>query len=52
MYYIHNIIFAYRKVASKGLSQLVAHQNTFRMFIKGKFDAHVCTVTFEQKFPK
>ena len=31
----------YRKVASSRLSRLVAHQSIFRMFMKGKFDAHV-----------
>ena len=31
----------YRKVASSGLSRLVAHLRIFRLFIKGKFDAYV-----------
>ena len=35
------LYFAYSKVASSRLSWLVAHPSTFRMFMKGKFDAYV-----------
>ena len=31
----------YRKVASSGMSRLVAHPSNFRMFMKGKFDSYV-----------
>ena len=32
----------YRKVASSGLSRLVAHFHIFRLFMKGNFDALYC----------
>ena len=38
--FIHTY-YAYHKVESSRLSQLVAHPSTFRMFMKGKFDAYV-----------
>ena len=55
-YFFHNNFgefqSTYRKVASSRLSRLVARPSIFRMFMKGKFDAYLCTVTFGQKFPK
>ena len=35
------LFYRLRKVASSRLTQLVAHQSIFRVFIKGKFDAYV-----------
>ena len=46
--YVNN----YSKVASSALFRLVAHFWIFRLFMKGKFDAYLCTVTFCQKSPK
>ena len=39
--YIVSLLFAYRKVASSGLSRLVAQLRIFRLFMKGKFDGYV-----------
>ena len=47
----HNVNI-YRKVASSRLSRLVAHPSIFRLFMKGKFDAYVSTVTFVTKSSK
>ena len=43
---------SYHIVASSSMSWLVAHFQTFRRLMKGKFDAYLCTVTFGQKVPK
>ena len=44
--------FSYCKVASSRLSRLVAHLRIFRLFVMGKIDAYVHTVTFGQKSSK
>ena len=41
-----------RKFPNRTTSWLVAHTMIFRLFMKGKFDAYVATVTFDQKGPK
>ena len=41
-YYIDtDCLYDYRKVASRSTSRLVAHPRSFKLFMKGKFDAYV-----------
>ena len=46
------LIAKYCRVMSRSTSRLVAHPRIFRLFIKVKFDAYICTVNFGAKGPK